>query len=431
VRTILGIGTLIVAAQAAVALLGIVTLRAYTEFAPAAVFGASSLIVNALTLGQTVFVAGFTAVQLRYYSMAEAEGFGDGLSRDAMKLSLAATTLLAVLAIAVWAALRAAGTFAYGWNIVGGGIAWLFAMTLRNVLMSRIQARRRQVTYASLQIVEAVLLLAATVIALRFSATVESYLLGQSVAVAVFVVIIAMLDTGAVAILRLQPWEWSPFPRDRWRYGLPFVPLSFLSWLANLADRYILAGLMSVESAGRYVAPSSISSRALLLMNTSLCDLFRPHLFEASNRAGVHEARRILGLWLMCSAAVSGTALAAVYFGGDLIVRLMLAPAYRDGAATIMLWIVGAYAISGITQILETYILSLGFSGRLLGPMTVGALAKIGFSVVWIRSQGILGAAEATCASFAVQSLITLIVLNRTPRRGDPAALKETDFDVA
>lgn len=200
-------------------------------------------------------------------------------------------------------------------------------------------------------------------------------------------------------------------------YGAPFAPMSFLSWLANLGDRYTLGALLGAAAAGRYVAPFSIASRGMLLANAALCDLFRPILFDAENRDDARGARDTFVQWLLSSLLLSAAGVGVVYFGGSLIARLLLAPEYRPGAVAIMLWVSVGYTVSGITQVIESRLLSLGHSARLLLPMLMGAAANVGFSIVLIGRQGIVGAAEATCASFVFQGAATTAVLVNALRK--------------
>jgi O-antigen/teichoic acid export membrane protein len=69
------------------------------------------------------------------------------------------------------------------------------------------------------------------------------------------------------------------------------------------------------------------------------------------------------------------------------------------------------YGVFGINQIFETRLLSLGRSARLLPPMALGAAMNIAFSIVLVARNGIIGAAQATCASFLVQAVATGAIL--------------------
>ncbi len=409
VRLLFRTGAQILAAQVGVALIGILALRLYTGLVAPAVFGETNLVLSALGLGLQLFVAGFTASLLRFYTEAEARDATDDFTRDTMVWALRATAALAAALLAVLIPLRAAGIVAYSVLTLIAGVSWLFAMTVRNVLMSRIQAQRRQAYYANLQVIEVLLQVGVTLAALRLAPTVESFLIGQTLAIGMFLAIVLAREPAAGgALRRLSTASGASFGAKAWSYGAPFAPLSFLSWLANLGDRYTLAILLGTEAAGRYVAPFSIASRGMLLVNSAFTDLFRPILFDAENRGDTHAARTTFSRWLICSGTVSVAGVAIVYWAGALIARVLLAPGYRAGAVQIMIWVSIGYTIAGLTQVIENRLLSLGYSARLLLPMILGAAANVTFSILLIRSNGIIGAAQATCASFAVQNLATL-----------------------
>jgi O-antigen/teichoic acid export membrane protein len=433
---LLRLGTLIVTAQVLTAVLGILALRLFTDLVTPAVFGEFNLVASALGLGLQLFVAGFTASQLRFYSEAEARGAGDQFARETMIWALRSTAALSGVSGLVLLALHVTARASYPSSVILGGIAWLFAMTIRNVLMSHIQAQRQQAAYARLQVGEAILVFGATLAALRLSPTVAAFLWGQTLAIVSLVCLILALRPGDLRILtggfaNDNPSGTNAFGAAAFSYGAPFAPMSFLSWLANLGDRYTLGALMGAAAAGRYVAPFSIASRGMLLANAALCDLFRPILFAAENRDDERGARDAFVQWLLSSLTLSATGVAVVYFGGSWIVRLLLAPEYRPGAVAIMLWVSMGYTVSGITQVIESRLLSLGHSARLLLPMLLGAVANVGFSIVLIGRQGIIGAAEATCASFVCQSAATAAFLVEALRRRRARFAREAKIEPA
>ena len=427
VRRLVRTGALVVTAQVAIAVLGVVALRIYTGLVTPAVFGETNLILSALGLGMQLFVAGFVAAQLRFFSEAEARGAGDDFTRETLIWCVRSTAVLVGLALAVLVPLRLLNVVDFSWIDLLLGAAWLFAMAVRNVLMSRIQAERRQTPYAAFQVGEAVLLVGVTLAALCVSATVESFLFGQVLAIALFLSLLVITERTASNIVRSRTVTRGAFGARAWAYGAPFAPMSFLSWLANLGDRYTLAILLGPEAAGRYVAPFSIASRGMLLANSALCDVFRPLLFDAENRGDREQIRQTFVRWLVSSVALSLAGLAVVYVGGPYIARLLLAPSYRSGAVLIMLWVALGYLVSGVTQVVENRLLSLGHSGRLLLPMVMGAAANVVFSIVLIRRNGIVGAAQATCASFVFQNLATVGFLCHAMRRQRGFSVREAE----
>jgi O-antigen/teichoic acid export membrane protein len=193
--------------------------------------------------------------------------------------------------------------------------------------------------------------------------------------------------------------------------------MSLLNTVANLADRYTLAWLLGPAAVGLYLAPFAIANRAMALVANPLTDLFRPLLFDAENRADDAQARRVLTAWLAASVVIGLIALAGIAVFGRFIADWVLAREYRDGAVAIMLWISLAYAIHGITQVLENRILSLSRSAHLLLPMTLGAAANLLFSILLVPWAGVIGAAQANCASFIVRALCTAALLYYARRR--------------
>ncbi len=416
-RQLIRTGGLILVGQVAVASLGIVALRLYTDLAPPNVFGESNLILSALGLGLQLFVSGFTAAQLRYYSEAEALGGGDEFTRETTGRALRATALLGGLIAFSWIGAQLMGVVAYDMSLLACGIVWLFAMTLRNVFLGRIQAERRQTAYATFQVIEAMLILVVTLIALRLAPRVESFILGQTLAIVLLLVAILIGERSARSVFNRHSGGEARLVAKARSYGAPFGLMAAFSWIANLGDRYVLGASLGAEATGRYVAPFSIASRGLVLLSSVLCDLFRPILFHAENRHNSRDARRIFSGWILCSVSLSSAGVVAIYLTGTLIAHLLLAPAYRVGAGAIMLWVSLGYAILGVTQVLENRLLSMGHSARLLFPSALGALTNVAFSIVMIRRNGIVGAAQASCASFLFQGMATTGVLLHALRR--------------
>jgi Na+-driven multidrug efflux pump len=63
--------------------------------------------------------------------------------------------------------------------------------------------------------------------------------------------------------------------------------------------------------------------------------------------------------------------------------------------------------------------------------MVMGAIANVAFSVVLIRANGIIGAAQATCASFIFQNLATVGFLLHALRQRSANRSRETKVEPA
>jgi O-antigen/teichoic acid export membrane protein len=214
------------------------------------------------------------------------------------------------------------------------------------------------------------------------------------------------------------------FRQRAFEYGMPFAPLALAGWLSNLADRYVLGAVLGAAAVGQYVAPLAIASRAMIMASGALNDLFRPTLFDAENRGQRSRANSVFKRWIAVNVMVGCAAVAFIAVMGDRMVGLLLGRGYREGAVAIMVWVASGYGIYGLTQVLETRLLSLGRSGQLLIPMAAGAVANMAFSSLFVPRFGIIGAARASCLSFVAQCIVTtLFLIAALRRRNAPATV--------
>ena len=404
-------GGLLMAGHIAIALVGVAALRLYTELAPTDVFGEANLILGALTLGLQVFIAPFTAAQLRFHTEADARSAGNAFTRSALAWSLGAALALTVVALTsfvIWSHIYEHPLTALSLTALA---MWPAAMAARNVFMNRLHAERRQAVYIGLQVTEAILVVALTGAALAWTATTGSFMFGQALAPAVLLLVVTAIAPWPTWTLRRIASRDVSYGSKALSYGGPFVPMSLLSSVSSVADRYALAWLLGSAAVGLYLAPFAIASRAMALVTGPLTDLFRPMLFDAENRNDGGQAKRIFKSWVAATVGVGLAVLTGIAVLGQFVVDWVLARDYRDGAVAIMLWIALAYTIYGLTQVLENRLLSLGQSVRLLPPMLIGGAANVLFSILLIPRTGAIGAAQANCASFLVRGGCTAMLL--------------------
>lgn len=391
-----------------VAAIGVASIRLFTELAPPAVFGEANLLLAVLTLALTTVSAPYTNTQLRFHSTAQARGNGDGFTRQVLVHVLATGAGVCAVAMIAWLVLVKLDMTRLGPAGVVGAVSLGLLTLARGVFFGRAQAERRNQAYAGLLVAEAILTAALTAFSLHHAPTVDGFILGQAGGMALATLL------GWLATPRLTGPSWLAGPAFRhrvWTYGSPFAPISLLSWLANTVDRYALATLAGPAAAGRYIAPFSIASRGVSLIGGALNDLFRPALFAAVNAEEPARASQIFRRWMAARIAAALACILGVWLLGPWLCGLLLAPAYREGAASVMIWVAIAYGVQGVIQVAETRLMSLDRTGRLLMPLLTGGLANIVFSLLLIPRHGIAGAAQATTASFVVQGMVTAALL--------------------
>ena len=406
-RSALGQGAIVLVGYALVAMIGMGALRLYTELAPKAVFGESNLLLTMLALGMQLFVAPFSNTQLRYHTEAQARGSVDAFSREVFIWSLRAATALGAVAFIGCLLSGALGGLPLSLTVALCAAVWALATATRNVLINRLQAERKRLTYVGLLVTEAILTTVFTGAALAFAANTGSYVAGQAAAAIALALVIAWLSP-----LSLRPSTQSKAASAEYRqralkYGLPFAPLAILNWVSNLADRYVLGIVLGAAAVGQYVAPLSIASRAMTMTSGALTDLIRPSLFDAENRGQLARARNVFLFWITVSASVGAGAVLFILFAGDWVARLLLSESYRTGAVPVMAWVAAGFAVFGLNQAFENRLMSLGRTAQLMVPTAIGAIANVVLSLLLVRRHGILGAAQASCLSFVAQCLVT------------------------
>jgi O-antigen/teichoic acid export membrane protein len=410
-------GTIVMLGHCAVALVGIVALRAFTELAPPEVFGEANLVLGALAWGVQIFLAPLTAAQLRYHSEADARGAGNQFTRETLIWTLRGCLALAVATVLLLLFWRSYAAPMLSLLLLPAAGLWLFATGLRNAFLSRLHAERRQVTYIGLQVIEAVLLAVFTVGALHFAATTQSYVLAQGLAMFAIVAIVFCVAPCPRVLVASRSTGDAGFLARAVKYGSPFAPMALFAWVGNLAERYVLAFLLGAGAAGQYVAPYIIASKGMALTNAGLNDLFRPLLFDAANRRDRGDAQRLLTTWLSASILIGACAVLVIAFAGHWIAGLLLADEYRGGSVNIMIWAAAACGTLGVAQVLETGLMALGRSSSLLVPSALGAASNLVFCAMLIPMHGVLGAAQASCGGFVVRLIATAVTLHASLRR--------------
>lgn len=415
----LRLGTAIISGHVATALIGIASLRLLTGLAPNYVFGEANLIMTFLVVLSQLTTSPFSATILRYQMDASARNVGDQFYADAIAWSVAASIALSAAVVFAYFLSTRLGDALPSWALAATG-AWVVASAVKSIATSRLHAERRQFAFATYAVLEATLLAGCTAGALAVAASSSMYLLGQTVAVvAVTTVVIFTAPWPPLHGIR-WPSTRGDFFKDVLAYGIHFAPLAVFGFLANIGDRYVLGYLLGPAAVGQYVAAFAISSRGLTMTNSALNDYFRPMLFDAENRSDGEATKRIFQSWIAASACIGGSAIVFIATLGSTIVYFLLADGYRLGAVEIMMWVAFAFTINGITQIIENRLLAFGASRKLIIPIIVGGAANVLFSIVLISMNGVVGAAQATCASFAIQGIATAFIL-RARLRHKPA----------
>lgn len=192
------------------------------------------------------------------------------------------------------------------------------------------------------------------------------------------------------------------------RYGFPLGITFVFSFVISTSDRYLIAWLIDEKSVGLYSAGYDLAqfSLGVLMMIVNLAAY--PLIVRALEHEGIEAARNQLKRQGLLLLAIAAPTTAGFIVLAENISAVLLGTEFRVSAVSILPWIAGAALIGGI----KAYYFDLAFQ---LGKHTMGqvqvvmlaSLVNIVLNLAWIPTHGLLGAAWATLAAYAVGLLLS------------------------
>ena len=188
-----------------------------------------------------------------------------------------------------------------------------------------------------------------------------------------------------------------PLFRAMNRFGMPLVPSALLLWVTNFADRFILVKLVDTAEVGLYSVGVRIAS-AMILLLTAFRTAWPAFAYSIERD---DEAKSAYGFVLTYLVLISTWVATALALLSPWLVRWLAAPQYASASR-----VVGPLAFS--TVAFAGYIviaIGVGRARRTQFNWVVSGLAaivNIGLCFALIPSHGMMGAAIATVAAYAV-----------------------------
>lgn len=196
--------------------------------------------------------------------------------------------------------------------------------------------------------------------------------------------------------------------RQQLRYGLPLILTFALAWIIASSDRMLIGWLADAEAAGQYAVGYDLAQHSLgmllMIIQVAAYPLAVRALETDGQVAAINQVRRngelIVGVAL---AGAAGLAILAPQLSG-----LIVGPEYRSTTADLLPWVGAAAALGGIKAFHFDMAFHLGRDSRgLLLSAIVAAGSNIVLNVLLIPRAGILGAAYATLAAYAVGLILS------------------------
>ena len=198
------------------------------------------------------------------------------------------------------------------------------------------------------------------------------------------------------------------------KFGLPLLLAGLFTMTIELADRYLLRWLADLETVGLYSAGYKLGMLMLILVMGFNMG-WQPFFLRRGRAEGAQPVFARITTYMV---AATSTILLVVGAWVNDLVRLPLGPItvfgqeYWSATGIVPLIMLGylffglyVLLLPGIHLTMRTH-WAIIFRGS-------GAVANVALNIVLIPVWGAMGAALATCISFAVMSLVTFLITNR------------------
>ena len=208
----------------------------------------------------------------------------------------------------------------------------------------------------------------------------------------------------------IQRFQFSLLSIEKWKtifsFALPFLPAGLFAMAMEVADRYILNLLTDLETVGIYNAGYKVGVLMLLLVNAFNMG-WQPYFLEKKFNPHSSIYARINSIVL----AVLGFVWLALLFWSDDLIKANIFGFTFFGSQffdslSIIPWVGLSYFFYGF-YLLQTPGIFLKNRPRYAAwTRLFGAIANIGLCFLLIPKFGAMGAAYATCISFAIMALL-------------------------
>ena len=230
---------------------------------------------------------------------------------------------------------------------------------------------------------------------------------------------IAFAAIASLALGHAQDLGWPPRlaqAREALEFGLPLVPHGMGGVALGVFDRLLLTNLLDVERAGLYTAALQISMVLGLLVQA--CNrAYMPRLFaelarDDSRRLTREVRRAYLYFIALAGAGVVGGSIA------PLLATTLLGDTFRASAAFIP-WLTCGVAVGGMYNVAAYYLIFARRTGWLSIASGLSGVVHVVASVLLIRSEGAIGAAQAFLLSQSCLFVLAWWSPGRRTRRDD------------
>jgi O-antigen/teichoic acid export membrane protein len=244
--------------------------------------------------------------------------------------------------------------------------------------------------------------------------------LGASGYLAANVVVVGLVGVLAWRTLHVDPparGEAREFVGPALRLSVPLLPVALAQWALFSIDSLLIYEILDKSATGAYSAAYSISAVGLLI------PLGLQVVWPASSQRLLARSRQELRrMTTLFAGIVVGAGLFLVLASvacEPLLRKILHNPAYADVPQCVP-WIITGFVALGLAKLFEGIVYAMGNNRYIVASYAVGVAANVGLNALWIPKYGIVGAAYANAAGYALLAACLLGSLGIVMRLDNP-----------
>lgn len=194
------------------------------------------------------------------------------------------------------------------------------------------------------------------------------------------------------------------------RYGAPLVPHMIGAALVTATDRILLVNIIDEAAAGIYTVGYQVG-QVMFLFAQSVTRAWTPWFYAKLKDGSAAELRSATtaGYTIALLFIVAGLGFASI---GWFALPWLFGDVYA-ASSFVFVWIVAAFVAHGLWSLTASYLYYSEDTIWVSASSTGAAILNVGFTYLLIQANGLVGAAQGTCAAYTTGFLCVAIVTAR------------------
>ncbi|MDD3371512.1 MAG: oligosaccharide flippase family protein [Alphaproteobacteria bacterium] len=217
---------------------------------------------------------------------------------------------------------------------------------------------------------------------------------------------VCMLWVDIKTLLRLSLRQFdSAILREIASFGAPLVGSYAIGSVLTTADRYLIGYFRDAAEVGIYSAGFTLVDRIVTMLFMAIATPSFPLVVQRLEREGIEAAQNQMKRNGIATLLLVLPACAGLLVANDAIVELLIGEEFREGALSVLPWIVAASALNGFSTHYFSHSLHLAKRPNLLVWIQLPvSIINLLLNVLLIPRFGYMGAAYTSFISYALMT---------------------------